>query len=106
MGTETIAVLLETAEKCRARAAEDPGHRAELADALLSLAVAYNDHGEFPDAVATAEESVEIWRSVLADQPDRPGGFAGALATLSGYYLAIGLDEEANAVAAEAATLG
>jgi hypothetical protein len=106
MGAETIAVLLEKVEKCRARAAEDPAHRPELADALLNLGVAYNDHGEFPDAVATAEESVETWRSVIADHPDRLGGFACALATLSGYYLAIGLDEEANAVAAEAANLG
>jgi hypothetical protein len=106
MDADTIAELLETAEKRRARAAEDPTHRLELADALLNLSIAYNDHGEFPDAVATAEESVEIWRSVIADRPDSLGGFAAALATLSGYYLAIGLDEEANSAAAEAATLG
>jgi tetratricopeptide (TPR) repeat protein len=102
----TIAELLETAEKCRARAAEDPGHRAELADALLNLAVAYNNQGEFPDAVATAEEAVETWRSVAADHPDRLAGLASALATLSDYYLAIGLADEANAIAAEAANLG
>jgi tetratricopeptide (TPR) repeat protein len=102
----TIAELLETAEKCRARATEDPGHLADLASALLNLGIAYNNQGEFPDAVATAEEAVETWRSVAADHPDRLAGLASALATLSDYYLAIGLADEANAIAAEAANLG
>ncbi|HTI19495.1 MAG TPA: tetratricopeptide repeat protein [Kutzneria sp.] len=103
MDAETIAELLETAEKARARAAEDAVHRADLASALLALGIAYNDHGEFPDAIATVEEAVDIWRSVDGDQR---GSLAVGLATLSGYYLAIGLDEEANAAAAEAANLG
>ncbi|MFC0546419.1 tetratricopeptide repeat protein [Kutzneria chonburiensis] len=102
MDADTIAELLETAEKRRARAAEDPAHLADLADALLNLAVAYNDHGEFPDAIATAEEAVDIWRSA---DGDHRGSLAVGLATVSGYYLAIGLDEEANAAAAEAANL-
>ena len=101
MGTETIAVLLETAEKCRARAAEDPAHLAELATGLAALAAAYNDHGEFPDAVATAEEAVQAWRSAGGHAAE----LAEALTILSGYYLDIGLDEEANVAAAEAAEL-
>jgi len=64
MDAETIAELLETAEKARARAAEDAVHRADLASALLALGIAYNDHGEFPDAIATVEEAVDIWRHI------------------------------------------
>ena len=101
MGAETIAVLLETVEKCRARAAEDPAHLTELAKALGQLAVAYNDQGEFPDAVATAEEAVETWRSVA----DEPFELAAALTTLSGYYDGIGLADEAAAAADEAAAI-
>jgi len=101
MGAETIAVLLETVEKSRARAAEDPAHLAELATALMRLGVAYNDHGEFPDAIATVEEAVETWRSVA----DRRSELAATLTTLSGYYDGIGLADEATAAAREAAEL-
>ncbi|GAA3431696.1 tetratricopeptide repeat protein [Kutzneria kofuensis] len=99
MSAETVAALQETVEKCRARAAEDPSRRTDLATALTRLGVAYNDHGEYPDAVATAEEAVETWRLVA----DHRSELADALTTLSSYYAGIGLDDEAAACAEEAA---
>lgn len=98
MDTETVTALVETVEKSRARAAEDPSRLSELADALTRLGVAYNNQGEFPDAVATIEEAADTWRRVGSAKD-----LAASLATLSGYYAAIGLDDEAAAAAEESA---
>ncbi len=100
MDVETVTELEKTVEKCRARAAEDPAHLADLATALSALGIAYHDHARYPDAVALTEEAVETWRRV-----DRRSELAAALTTLSGYYVLIGLDEEAEAATREAADL-
>lgn len=106
MNVETVTEFEKTVEECRARAAEDPSQLAELAAALTALGVAYHDHARYPDAVALTEEAVETWRRVAAGDSGHRGGLAVALATLSGYYVEIGLDEEAAVVAGEAARLG
>jgi tetratricopeptide (TPR) repeat protein len=101
MDVETVTELEQTVEKCRARAAEDPAHLADLAMALSALGIAYHDHARYPDAVAVTEEAVEAWRR--AD--NRRSELAAALTTLSRYYVVIGLDEEAAAAAEEATDL-
>jgi hypothetical protein len=101
MGVETVTESEKTVEKCRARAAEDPMRRPELAAALTALGVAYHDHARYPDAVALIEEAVETWRMVDGHRPE----LATALTTLSTYYVLIGLDEEAEAATREAADL-
>ncbi|MFI9380924.1 tetratricopeptide repeat protein [Kutzneria sp. NPDC052558] len=101
MSADTVTEFEKTVEKCRARAAEDPAHRPELAAALTALGVAYHDHARYPDAVALIEEAVDTWRLVDGHRPD----LAAALTTLSSYYTLIGLDEEAAVAAREAADL-
>jgi tetratricopeptide (TPR) repeat protein len=98
MRSETVAELEEAVETCRAQAAADPSHLADLAAALTALGVAYHNHARYPDAVALVEEAVETWRRVAGHRTE----LAGALSTLSGYYRLIGLDEEAAEVAKEA----
>jgi len=103
MSVETVTEFEKTVEKCRARAAEDPSHLPELASALAALGVAYHDHARYPDAVALTEEAVDTWRRTAGEHRSE---LAAALTTLSGYYVEIGLDEEADAAAGEAVELG
>ncbi|QFZ17135.1 AAA family ATPase [Saccharothrix syringae] len=90
----------------RELAAVDPvEHRSALADALgdLGLRLVAVDRGE--EAVAAAEEAVELCRVAAREDADYAPQLAGALDRLSQRYAATGRRDEALAAVGEAAEL-
>jgi tetratricopeptide (TPR) repeat protein len=81
--------------------ADNPAHQPSLARALGNLGRYLRDLGRYREAVAAAEESLGLWRTLADDNPADQPSLAGALGNLGICLAKLGHDQEALAATEE-----
>jgi len=105
---DAVRFLGEDIELARSQGTDSVEHRSELADKLQVLAIRYADLGRAEDALRTAADSTDVYRSVLATTGSATSRVAlrDAVLRYAGFLSRFGDGQRASDAISEAVLLG